>query len=559
MQRHKLADMLSRLRPLHLALFAIFWQGLSAWAAWQHNPFARLPVEDAAMYWDWANRIADGEWVGETPFLSAPLYPYFLGLLRAVGLGLPGILAAQTLLHGATVFFIADAGRRHFNLKLGMAGGLLYLLCSEPTFYAARLLNPSVQLFTVALLLWLIERQKQKQIAAGLGLSSLANPAMLLTVPFFAWWSSKENKARVQFAAIALLVISPAALHNFIATSRSTSGAEFIPISAQAGVTYFHGNAPGAVGIYNAIPGVSASRLQQNADAFAMASEAAFTNPELGKPGWGFTSSYFFQQGLSFLASDPFQGLLLHGRKLAWLMTSVNYGDVYQPALEASDDGFGSMLATLRAPIRTAMVIWLALPAVFLLWRRRRDPDAPQARPFLMLFLMPALVVLIFWYAPRYRMPILPIAAFLVPWGMQKLAEQNRGWLWAALFVAALIPGVNSADSTAPFKAQYEHSVGATYRVLADGAIDGTPTENTTRLKNREELLLLAEKNLRQAIFHGYDNATSHFDLAQTLMKRELWHEAVDELKATLGLDPQHPLAARNLKAIQEWLQQNPQ
>ena len=545
--------MFSRLRPIHLAFFAIFWQGLGAWAAWQGNPFARLPVEDAAMYWDWANDIADGHLVGETPFLSAPLYPYFLGFLRTLGFGLPGILAAQSLLHGATVFLIADAARRHFNLKCGLLSGLFYLFCSEPTFYAARLLNPSVQLFTIALVLWLAEQQRRRSLAASLGLSCLANPAMLLTIPFFAWWSAPQVKSRLRFAAIALLVISPATLHNYVATSRTTSGAEFISISAQAGVTYFHGNAEGATGIYHAIPGVSASRLQQNADAFSMASKAT------GEASWSATSNYFFAQGLTFLMDKPVDALLLHGRKLAWLMTSVHYGDVYQPTLESRNDDFGSPLAELRTPIRTANAIWLALPAIFLLWRKRRDRDAHQAKGILLLFLMPVLVVLIFWYGPRYRMPILPIAVFLIPWGLQRLTEHNRYWLWLALFVSVFLPSLNPADSPNDFRGQFQHSLGASYRVLADGAVVGTPTENTTPLQEPQILLALAEKNLRQAIFRGYDTATTHFDLAQTLMKLERWPEAIDELRATLGLDPQHALAARNLQAIQEWLQQNPQ
>ena len=51
----------------------------------EHNPYLRLPVLDAAHFWEWSGRIAGGEVVGEAPFFSAPLYPYLVGMLRALG------------------------------------------------------------------------------------------------------------------------------------------------------------------------------------------------------------------------------------------------------------------------------------------------------------------------------------------------------------------------------------------------------------------------------------------------------------------------------------------
>ena len=53
--------------------------------AWQSNPLAWVPIEDARVYWDWAAMIASGQLLYTTPFQSAPLYPYLLGLIRYLG------------------------------------------------------------------------------------------------------------------------------------------------------------------------------------------------------------------------------------------------------------------------------------------------------------------------------------------------------------------------------------------------------------------------------------------------------------------------------------------
>ena len=81
-----------------LLLLTGAWLGVRAWKQWQLDPLMQVPLNDAAVYWAWAGRIASGEWIGTEPFFSAPLYPYLLGLLRALGLGIGGVVVVQILL-----------------------------------------------------------------------------------------------------------------------------------------------------------------------------------------------------------------------------------------------------------------------------------------------------------------------------------------------------------------------------------------------------------------------------------------------------------------------------
>ncbi len=74
-----------RLQLAGACLLGLVLQALFRWLEWGADPLARVPLDDAGVYWDWAGAIAGGRLVGDEPFLSAPLYPYFLGLLRALG------------------------------------------------------------------------------------------------------------------------------------------------------------------------------------------------------------------------------------------------------------------------------------------------------------------------------------------------------------------------------------------------------------------------------------------------------------------------------------------
>jgi tetratricopeptide (TPR) repeat protein len=62
-----------------------------------HSPLARCPLIDASVYWNWAGDIAAGKSAQAAPFFSAPLYPYLLGVLRALGGSLPAVYVLQTL------------------------------------------------------------------------------------------------------------------------------------------------------------------------------------------------------------------------------------------------------------------------------------------------------------------------------------------------------------------------------------------------------------------------------------------------------------------------------
>lgn len=396
---------------------------------------ARAPIVDAKAYWAWAGRIAGGELVADTPFFSAPLYPYVLGMLRAAG----GGLSAAYLLNG--VLWIACAGLvgrlawRRYGPSAGALAAWVFVLLQDPFASTGRILAGPLQCLVVALVIERAEALQEaptrgRAIALGLatGLACLAWPVLLPAALILGLWAAWALRAPLLGAAVTLsatLAILPATLHNVAACG------EWIPISAHGGVTFYHGNNAAADGTFSPL-GVSSEKEVQNREARDLASA------DLGREAnWSEVSSHFFGRGLDWWKSAPGEAAALGAVKLRYFLFGSNYGDIYPRGAEAAEpDGRWLHLA----PLPVAGVLCLAFVA--LAFGLLRDPR--RHVPDLVLLGAGLGVCVVFWYTPRYRLPVIPVAALLAGWGLAQIAAWGRAPRAAGLCAGALAIGLGS-------------------------------------------------------------------------------------------------------------------
>lgn len=440
------------------------WLAWRAWNQWSDNPLIRAPHNDAEVYWDWAGRIAAGEWIGSEPFFSAPLYPYFLGILRSLGAGIPLVIAVQIVLLLLAAWRLHKIALQQMQPRIAWLAPLLFLLWSDTSTSSLRLLNNTLVALLVILLWerWLALRQRIHPTGViicslCLGLNLLANPVMLLVVPAYGWWLWKHSERRwsapLVGMSLSLLCVLPATLHNRIACG------EWILISAQAGVTFVHGNAPGAQGVYQAIPGVSIDRARQNQEARARVRSHT-------DGSWRATDAAYFREGWDYLRAQPSEALRLFAQKLRWFCFGDEYGDIYIPQLEAE-----AGLDPWRWPAVLPVALFLPAALLAAAWATRERRAARWEWLFL---LIPLLTVLLFFYSPRYRFPALPwmaiysAQALAILW--QTRARDLRGASVAlALCVAALHQTLSlgtSFRSLEPYRAAHERSLAAAWQRL---------------------------------------------------------------------------------------------
>ena len=445
-----------------LALGALAQIGM--WAASAGDPLALAPINDAKVYWDWGGRIADGQLVDSVPFMSAPLYPYVVGLVRSLGGGLSALYLVQMALHVLTAWLVARVARRHVGEWGAVLAAGLYLVLRDPAYMTTRVLNSTVQLCTIAWLwdaTWCAVEARTRRALVWCGVASgvavLANPTLvpvLVVLPVWLGWRTGAWRAAAAAGLMGVACLVPSVVHNALACG------EFIPLSAQSGLGLHHGNQPGATGIYQAAAGVSTDRERQT----LMAREAVRDQTD---GTWSATDKVYRQMALTYLTEDLGRTVLLEARKLWWFVGGQVYGDVYTPSLERED---GRHALLWLAPLPLA---WLTVPALLVallvLVTRPR-----VLLPEWLLFAATVAVVMVFWYSPRYRLPIAPFAAVAAAWCVVRLLDRAtpvvlRGTIGLAV-VASLVASAelraSGADAATAFRATYLYNSGVAYAQL---------------------------------------------------------------------------------------------
>ena len=413
------ARTLARTGLVGLAGAAALLQGLIQAEAFTSNPNVLRPSSDARVVWERAGEIANGALVADMPFDTAPLPLWVAAAVRTVGGSLVALGVLQSLMFVAAVVLVAEVGRalvarvvegatEREARAAGLVAGALFMLTEDAAAVTSRVLGGSLQLVLGALWLALALRVSASAAAVGparlaalgavTGLLALAFPPALALVPVAMWTARHARLAGALFvAAAAALAISPATLHNWRASG------ELVPISSQAGLTFYHGNNPSADGRIAPVDVVN-SKDEQARDSLARAREVL--GPDAG---WSDASRHWLGRGLDWWAEAPASAFGVALTKLWYALSARNYGDVHQARRER-DDGTAARL--WLAPVPVAWLVFPALAAAGALafgCRRR----LARVVPVLALGAAPVLVCVVFFYTPRYRLPAVPALAVL--------------------------------------------------------------------------------------------------------------------------------------------------
>ena len=402
---------------------------------WLENPFAAFPTLDSELYWERAGEMAEGRWFEDEPFHIAPLYPYFLGVLRWCGGGLLALYSAQIVLHLATAAIVGVVTRHRFGSAAGCVAAALFLALAEPALFATRILGTTLQLLLVAVLWWDWARLADAatprnwqvfRVGGWIGLLALAYPAALLLVPVYAVWlgfratDARAGPARAGVgAAGALLIISSATIHNALVSG------EFIPITSHAGITLAAGNGPGSIGIFTPLEDTKGSVKDQ-----ASESALAFERATGRRGSWREIDAHYRNRVVEWWREHPLDGAVLFARKAYWFLTSRHYDNVTGFALERE---YGLHDASAWVPVETPWIMGAALLGALL-----AVPRARRYAPELALLLLPLAICVLFMYSARYRVVAVPVLCGLT--GFSAVNFRSARWPRAAVAALVLLP-----------------------------------------------------------------------------------------------------------------------
>jgi tetratricopeptide (TPR) repeat protein len=530
----------------------------------QSIPLFHNLAGDGRTYDEWAQRLAAGDWLGRDVFYQAPLYPYFLGVLQFFfGHNLWLIRIVQAILGSLASMLIFLIGQKLFSRNVGIAAGFI-LACYAPAIFFDGLIEKSVlDLVFLTVLLYLLLGMNQthwgKWLGAGavLGLLGLCRENALVLAPVVAFWIAIEFAKQPFFLRVRwlglvfaglLLILVPVGLRNLVV------GGEFKLTTSQFGPNFFIGNNAAADGTYGSVRNIIRETQLEGPDAKRLAERAA--GHEL-KPGE--VSSYWFEQSLDYIKSQPKDWLRLLGLK--WLLVWNSR------EIEDSDDFYiyqrwSWLLAVFARINHFGILAPLAAVGALLTWRRWRQLWLLYA-----MILSLAASVALFYVFGRYRFPLVPLLVLFAGAAVSEVARLWRERAWssfasglAALVVAGMIVNLPLHGSLGPGAAGYNNLANAYSKQgkveeaiqTARQAIEIEPTYgvahyNLGNLYAQQGKLELAQRHFEEALRLYPNYADGHSNYGQLLAERGDMESGVAHFRKAVELNPSLSRAHLNL------------
>jgi len=393
------------------------------WGEARELQFFQQNTGDSATYVALAQQIHDEGWrapLGE-PFRQAPLYPFFLAALNALGWGTAGARTVQFALGTLNAALFWTLGRRLAG-RAGAVVASLGALTGPIVFFEAELL--SISLALSCLLLGLVARgTRAGGLPAGLlfGLAALAQPNLLAVGLVVGVFALRSAPGRLQALAFLLgLALLPAAT---LARNVAESGQPVL-ISSNGGLNFFIGNHAEASGMFSFPPDLG---LRNRSDGF-FDSARDLAEADAGRPLSDLeVDGFWWRRGLGFWLDQPVAALALTARKALLVLNDYEIPNHYDYETFRSRVPALAVLPTLG---------WvLPLGALGLLLAVRRGDGG------LAVYAVAVVVSVVpFFVTARYRLPL-----YLALWPAAGLAVAQLPSLWrdpraraaSALIVAA--------------------------------------------------------------------------------------------------------------------------
>ncbi len=543
------------------------------------SPFFSLLYIDPKFFDEWGQRIAAGQWFSDRPFFLDPLYPYFLGAVYTIfGHHYEPVAAIQGFLGAWVPPLLFLASRRWFDTSTAKLAGIMAAIYLPSIYFGGLMMKPGLSLVLVTIAMWLLSRALAGAggwtwMASGvvLGLACLTRGNLILVLPFLAVWfllranGTSQSPARGPlerardrrrwtevgaFLGGAALVLALPAAHNYAV------GGEWILSTANAGANFYIGNNPtNHSGEYKPLPFVHPNPKHEQRD-FAREAERRSGRKLSDKE----TSRFWFSESWSWIRSEPWAWVRLMGRKTRSFWGAYEVPDsldyyLYRttaPVLRLPIPGFG-----LLAP--------LGLLGAVLSWRRRGWPR------MLIVFLVtyPGTVILFFVFS-RFRMVVIPALFVFAACGALELF---RRWRNAVRRQDGYGPAVTATVLFLGFSVFVNLPVRAmaytwSFRIAT---ASGLPTRLETSAighlnlgvayaalakesENPDELLVLAETQLRESLRLNPPFAKVHVELGKVLARQQRNREAIDVYREGATIEPNDPLIHHALGRLHQRL-----
>jgi tetratricopeptide (TPR) repeat protein len=406
---------------LSFLFIGVIFKGIYLYSYALNNPYYSIVSMDSAVYVNWAQLINKEGWLGTEIFYRAPFYPYLLSIIFWFAPNnLLAVYIMQLVMGLCSVVLIYSIGKRIYCERAGLIAAGFSLFYSPLTFFETKILPTITGIFLGLLSVYLFTRAEQEKKwyywmagAATLGVAATCRPNYLLMIPLLIFGILVVYRRQLREAPIpiAILILVPSVIIGTVTLRNYVVGKDFVPISANAGITFALGNNPWARGSVAVIPGFSGEVTNQRHEETQIAERV--TGRKL-KPSA--VNMFWFKWGLTFVQKNPLEYLKLLFYKGAVLFNNHELGSNY---LLDVDKKVTPWLRLAFLPFGFIMA-WavIGFARIFL--------ERPAALALLAAFIGSFLTAMIFYVSSRYRMALLPPTIIMAGGGLDYLVHNPR-------------------------------------------------------------------------------------------------------------------------------------
>jgi len=344
------------------------------------------------------------------------LYPLLLAMLHlGAGLSVKAIVFLQMVIDSVSAAAAAGITARAANQRAGILAGMLYALYGPLVFYAGLPLGETTALCLLLLsVLCLLRAVATRQLSSAFlsgflfAAASLARPNIIISLPacmIVLWIAFRQNRPLL-LKSCALLVmgcaipLAPFSMHNYM-TAQSLS-----PYTLHGGINLYIGNHAQALGVMQAVEGVSSMPGRQVLDSIERASQLSgrkLTDRQ--------ADAFWARRAFGFYREHPIRALKLLCRKAALFCNS------YEFACNTDYYFTQRFSRVLRLPLCTFGVIF-PFAVLNFLFVRKTSPGMCLLR---YLFVLLSVSVILFYVSARLRIICAPFAIMLAASALEKI------------------------------------------------------------------------------------------------------------------------------------------
>jgi len=521
---------------------------------------------DSKIYFDWANKIhTAGNWMGDKIFFMSPGYPYLLAaIFLFFGSSIIIIRIIQTIISAVTIYFIYKSAENIFGKTPALISAFIAAFYNIFIFYSGAILGETIQVLIISIICFNVSRvenieSKYKWFKIGMfiGLASFFRASILSAgAGLLIYLIIQLRKNRVSNFKPLLFLLFGIAIPVLIVTTRNyLVGKDFVLLSSNGGINFYIGNNENALGVY-----VNPKGFEIFNDMPGEKYAQKVTGQKLSPSE---VSSYWYNEGLEFIKSQPLEAGILTLRKILFYFDD----DENPQSTNVNIDFFRENFSTvLKLPLINFQIILLsAITGIYFAARNRK-------KIWHLISVLIALIIstIIFFVIGRFRLVAMPIFIIFSGYGVFSIYQSGLSKKYISLLVPS---GIISLIIVMQyfFIPNYSYLNFDAWNNLADAEFQNKRFDTAISYarksisiqENEISFYLLANclaakgefneaiKNYNLALKLNPNSSMTYFNRGLLFAQQGNFENAMQDFYKTIEIDPMFGEAYRNIAIIQ--------